>query len=262
MINLYKDVIVYNPAIERAVVLANEPINFALLITNQDCFCWVNVKVFFLKNFTWTWISVKNSEGEDTNQIFNINSIAKHVGLTPDEIIKANDDGKLYLEIDCKLNPPLPPTLPKSDDRGVSTVMDQTAKDFGNLMGVKLTILEKSVSAKSFFIELNRIKLTLLNNRIDQSSEDAFIKSLCACYKDEKENRAHLDSKSLSTILLGFALTHYPCTDKAIDWIKTTFWGDKYVSVNNFEPANISFIFDNTLKAIKLNMESNLSVLT
>lgn len=193
----------YNAGTERAEIVSKgsaNPISFALIKNTQDSSCWDNFTTFILKHFTWTWISVKDDQGNDTNQIANITSIAKHVGLTPKEIKTANKAGNLFLEIDRKLNCTF---LPKADS------LDQ----------------------------LMRTNVAMLNFKgyvVDDSSETNFLQTLAASYQKD-----WAIPDTMGMFFASFAIKHFKYVDVAEDWMKTTF-DEGYVSVNKFQQADIS----------------------
>ena len=200
--------IFYDPELERANVKTNDKSNpkfFDIIVKNDSI--WNQIKIFLLKHCTWSWISVKDREGQELNQIVDIDSIARHIfpRLKPDEIKNMNDEGRLFNEIERAV---------KYADLPEKNALDA-------LMSRRKEVLER---------------LDFIGD-LDESNPTAFIDIL----KFRCENQT-VSAEDYSVLFTSFAIKHFKYVDVAREWVQITFNVSGFVSELKLEPGNVSFI--------------------
>lgn len=166
-------------------------------------FLFVNIKIFLKKLFSWTWFSVKDAQGKDTDQMFRIDSIATSILLTEEEILEANDHGKLFQAIEAKLKKSELPKIP----------------DVQKLMEKKAEVV-------------TRLKLDL-----DESSQESLIQTLATAF-----NNSRIEYADLGVIFTAYAMDRFKDKEIASDWMKATFGEPFHQSKNEFKFTIISFL--------------------
>lgn len=210
----------YNVQAARAEIESDThvPLTSIALFQLQDkASCFDLVKAFVLKKLTFTWIVVKDKQGNKSKEIINITSIAKHTGLSVKNIKAANKAGNLYEAIENAICPAddTPPQVGIPSQAKIDALHDKKAH----------AILDQGY-------------------QIDESDIGSFLNSVEAFFSGINSNISPtplrgIDKRHLGVIFADYAFNFFSDLTSAKGWIDAALTDNRFAMVNSMDRMQI-----------------------